>query len=133
MNSRTIVVTLRSSQRDVFGYLSDSRNLPRWATEFCKELKIVDGKTKVITCDPSEGELYFKIESDQKTGVIDMMAGPNEDQLTTFPARVISLKEGFSIFLFTMFQPEGMKNEKFDAQYRSFLIEADNLQRIFGS
>jgi hypothetical protein len=133
MNYRTIAVEFPASRNDVFSYLSKISNLPNWATEFCKELKTVEGKTKVVTCDPSVGELFFKIESDPKTGVIDMLAGPTEDHLMIYPARIIDAEHGGSVFLFTMFQANGMSDEKFEQQHESFLIEAENLKRIFGS
>jgi hypothetical protein len=133
MNYRTIAVKLRASKNDVFSYLSKTSNLPNWATEFCKELKTVKGKTKVVTCDPSIGELFFKIESDPKTGVIDMLVGPTEDHLLLYPTRIIDAEQGGSVFLFTMFQANGMSDEKFEQQHESFLIEAENLNGIFGS
>ncbi len=59
-----------------------------------------------------------------------MMAGPSEDRMAVFPARVLNMPEG-SVFIFTMFQIPGITAEKFEEQYRSFLIEAENLRRIF--
>jgi len=56
----------------VFAFLSDIRNLPKWATGFAKELKDIDGEYKVVT---PQGEIFFRMESDAGTGIIDMFGG----------------------------------------------------------
>ena len=88
MNARTVTTVLPASKERVFGYLSDVENLPRWATEFARELKVVDGRHKVVN---GLGEFFFEIRADEKTGVIDMLAGPRMDQLALFPTRVVAL------------------------------------------
>ena len=128
MNSKTATIMLHAPKDRVFSYLSDVTNLPKWATVFCKEIKMIDGKTKIVT---PMGELFFEIESDKKTGVIDMYAGPNEKQMSIFPARVIDMPGGASVILFTMFQTPGMTDEQFNAQYESLLKEFDNIKREF--
>ena len=37
--------------------------LPEWATEFARELKMVDGRYKVVN---RLGELYFEIHADER-------------------------------------------------------------------
>lgn len=128
MKSKTATVHLEADQHRAFAYLSDLNHLPEWATEFCRELKCDNGKFRVVTCDPDNPELLFRIESDERTGVIDMFAGPSEDQMTVFPTRVVGLPGGSCIFLFTMFQFPGMNDEKFEAQYRSLLREMQNIK-----
>ena len=69
MNSKTASLVLAASKEKVFSYLSDVENLPKWATEFCRELKQVSGKYKVAT---PMGEMFFRIKADNDTGVVDM-------------------------------------------------------------
>jgi len=126
MNSKTATLVLSSPEEKVFSYLSNVENLPGWANEFCLELKVVGGKHKVVT---PMGEMFFKIVSDEKTGVIDMFAGPAEDAMGIFPVRVLSLPGGQSVVLFTMFQAPDMDDEEFDAQFKSLLKELENLKR----
>jgi len=133
MNSKTLACVVSAPKEKVFRYLSNIENLPKWATEFCHELKVVDGKYKVLTC-PAAGnmEVFFRIQADEKTGVIDMLAGPTEDQMAVFPTRVVELPGGSSAFIFTMFQPPGLPDEQFQAQYESLKKEFENLEREFG-
>jgi hypothetical protein len=129
MNSKTASLILHAPKNAVFFYLSNIENLPEWATIFCKELKRVDRKYKVVTS--TSGELFFEIHADENTGVIDMYAGANERQMGIFPVRVIDLPNGACVVLFTMFQTPGMSDEQFIAQYESLLKEFENIRRIF--
>ena len=129
MTSRTATVALPVSSAEAFAYLADVENLPGWATEFARELKVVDGKHKVVN---GLGEFFFEIRADEKTGVIDMYAGPTEDALALFPTRVVSLGERQSAFVFTMFQQPGQPDEQFEGQYESLQRELAIVARRFG-
>lgn len=130
MNSRTVTVVVNAPKNDVFSFLSRIENLPKWATEFCQELRKVGGKYKIIPCGPSPSELFFDIKSDKETGVIDMFAGPTEEQMGLFPTRVVELPGG-TAYTFTMFQAPGMSDEVFDSQYESLKREFENIKTRF--
>lgn len=129
MNSRTASVVLHAPKEDVFSYLSKTENLPKWANIFCKELKVVNGKTKIVT---PLGEMFFEIHSDKETGTIDMFAGPIDNQMSIFPARVLDMPGGgASVVLFTMFQTQGLADEQFDVQYEQLKKELQNIKTEF--
>ncbi len=128
MRSETVTRVLPAPKNEVFAYLADVENLPRWATEFARELKTEDGRHKVVN---GLGEFFFRIEADPETGVIDMLAGPSEDELALFPTRVVGLGAETSAFTFTMFQGPGMPDELFEAQHASLLRELANVEREF--
>lgn len=130
MRSYTVTTVLPAPKERVFGYLADIENVPRWATEFARELKIVDGRPKVVN---GLGEFFFEIRADEDSGVVDMLAGPTEDDLALFPARVVPLPGDRSAFTFTMFQAPGMPDELFESQYRSLLREFENIEREFAT
>jgi hypothetical protein len=130
MNSRTVTILVSASKETVFDFLSNIENLPAWATEFCEGLKKEGGHYKVIT---SAGELFFKIESDRKSGVVDMFAGPSLDRMGIFPCRVIAMPGGATAISFTFFQPPDMPDEVYERQHKSLLIEMDGLKRRFGA
>jgi len=128
MEQRTVTTVLDAPKEQVFDYLSRIENLPDWATEFARELRYEDGKAKVVN---GLGEFYFTIDADPDTGVIDMFAGPAEDELALFPTRVVELPGGQSAFSFTMFKAPGMPDELFESQYQSLLREFENLRSTF--
>jgi hypothetical protein len=128
VESRTVTTVLLAPPRQVFDYLSDIENLPRWASEFARELVSVDGKVKVRN---GLGEFFFRIEADLATGVIDMFAGATEDNLAIFPTRVVPFGEQVSAYSFTMFKSPDMPDELFESQYQSLLREFKNIEREF--
>ena len=130
MNSKTASAVFPVSQERAFSYLSDIDNMPAWATEFCRELKVVDGKNKVVT---PMGEMFFRIDADEDSGVIDIYAGPTEDQMALFPTRVIELPGETSAYLFTLFQPSDTSDEAFAGQFASLELEFENLQTLLTS
>jgi hypothetical protein len=130
MTSRTVTAVLPAPKDRVFSYLSKIENLPKWATEFARELKYEDGKAKVVN---GLGEFYFAIDADEASGVIDMYAGPSEEELGLFPSRVVAFPDGASAYSLTMFQAPGMPDELFESQYESLLREFDNIRSEFGA
>jgi hypothetical protein len=126
--NRTVTTVLDAPKDIVFDYLSKIENLPEWATDFARELKYEDGKAKVIN---GLGEFYFSIEADAATGVIDMYAGPTEQELALFPTRVVALSRDRSAYSFTMFKAPGIPDELFESQYESLRREFDNIRRRF--
>ena len=128
MRSETVTIVLPARREDVFAYVADIENLPKWATEFARELKRENGDYKVVN---NLGEFYFEIHADEQTGVIDMLAGPSKDQLAVFPTRAVELPGGGTAYTFTMFQGPGMPDELFESQYESLKREFDNIEAVF--
>src|SRR5260370_35835427 len=116
MSSRTVTAVLDAPKEQVFDYLSQIVNLPKWASEFARELKYEDGKAKVVN---GLGEFYVSIDADRDTAVIDMYAGPTESELALFPSRVVALPAGGSAFTFTMFRGSGRPADLADSQSQS--------------
>jgi hypothetical protein len=129
MRHHTVTATFATPRDEVFDYLADVESLPEWATEFARELRVVDGRHKIVN---GLGEFFFEIRADAESGVIDMLAGPDEDALLCFPTRVVATPGGGSAFTFTMFQAPGQPDEQFEDQHASLLREFENLQRLFG-
>jgi hypothetical protein len=127
MRSETVTTVLPVSQERVFEYMSDIRNLPEWATEFARELREEDGEYRVVN---NLGEFVFEIRADERTGVIDMYAGPSRERLAVFPTRAVGLPDGRTSYSFTMFQGPGMPDELFDSQHASLKREFQNIEAI---
>jgi hypothetical protein len=130
VRSETVTTVLAAPPERVFDYMSDVRNLPRWATEFARELRR-EGDRWIVR--NNLGELVFEIRSDERTGVIDMLAGPTADELAVFPTRVVGLPDGQTAYSFTMFQAPGMPDDLFESQHESLRREFANIEREFGA
>jgi hypothetical protein len=127
MRSETVTTVLSAPRERVFEYLSDIHNLPEWATEFARELREDDGEYRVVN---NLGEFVFEIRADDRTGVIDMYAGPSREELAVFPTRAVALPDGRTSYSFTMFQAPGMPDELFESQYASLRREFENIEAI---
>jgi hypothetical protein len=130
MRSRTVTAVFPAPRERVFEYMSDIENLPRWATEFARELKVVGGRHVVVN---GLGEFVFEIRADERTGVVDMYAGPTEEAMGVFPTRVVGLPDGSTAYSFTMFQAPDMPDELFESQHESLRREFQNLEREFAA
>ena len=128
MRNATVTTILDAPSEEVFRYVAEIENLPRWATEFARELRREDDQYKVVN---GLGEFFFQIDADPETGVVDMYAGPTKSELAIFPTRVVGLPDGRSAFTFTMFQGPDMPAELFDSQHASLQRELANLEREF--
>ena len=126
MNSHTQSQVFSATKEKVFAFLSDIQNLPKWATGFAKELKEISGEYKVVT---PQGEIFFRMESDAKTGIIDMYGGPTKEQMAYFPSRVIAMPEDKSAYIFTNFQWQGIPDEVFAAQNKTLTEEFENIRK----
>lgn len=121
--SRTASV-VPAGRDEVYAFLSKTENVPEWATEFVRELKVVGGKHKAVT---PAGKQFFRVEGNPRTGVVDTFAGPSEEAMAVFPGRVVALPNRGTAFLFTMFKPPGLSEDEFEALKR----EVANVGRKF--
>jgi hypothetical protein len=128
VRSETVTTILSAPREKVFAYLAEIENLPKWATEFARELKREGDDYKVVN---GLGEFYFQIRADATTGVIDMFAGQSKDQMAIFPTRAVSLPDGNTAYSFTMFQPPDMPDGLFESQHRSLQREFANIEAAF--
>ena len=128
MKSHTVTTVLPAPKSVVFAYMSEIENLPEWATEFARELRRDDEGYTVVN---NQGEFRFEIRADERTGVIDMLAGPSTEQMAVFPTRAVELAEGLTAYSFTMFQGPDMPEELFEGQYESLQREFANIDAHF--
>ena len=130
MKTSTHTLPLDSSKEAAFDFLSRIENLPKWATMFCLELKKdSQGQHKVVTPD---GEIFFRIEADKRTGTIDMYGGPTESQMAYWPARVVERPGRGSLFIFTAMQYPGVSDEVFAGQCEGLQQEFAHIERHVG-
>ncbi len=113
MKVHTAIGHYKASPETLFKLLSREENLPKWATKFCKSIKKHDNDYILTT--HGDQELFFKIESNAKTGTIDMAIGPSKDKMWSGPHRVASDNLGGSLFIFTYLQSPGQADDEFEA------------------
>lgn len=109
MRADTQTISIRANPSKIVRFLSDPRNLPRWAVGFAKAVRD-DGARWVVTT--SSGEVAVRVVADETTGVVDffMSLAPGVEALAG--SRVLPNEDGAQ-YIFTQFQPPGMTEEAF--------------------
>ncbi|MGI0027690.1 MAG: hypothetical protein ACREAD_07610 [Nitrosopumilaceae archaeon] len=128
MNSITETCIVSIPKDKVFQFLSNIENLPKWSTQFVKKLIVVNGKYKAIT---PIGEVFLKLETDEKSGVIDIYAGPTEKYMTPAFLRVISFSNNSTAIMFTFFQYADTDDKTWKIFCEWIKIEVENIRKHF--
>jgi len=128
MISKTVTCTVNKPKNEVFAFLSKVENLTKWASEFVDEVNLVDGK--YIAKNPN-GQVFFRFDTDEKTGVIDMYSGATEEEMTLAPMRVIELPENTAAIIFTIFRHSGVDSHSWRLFCDYAEKEIENIERIF--
>ena len=125
MNVHTHSTTFAAPADRVFAFVSNIENLPEWAPGFCQELR-KDGDDYFVTTPG--GEIFFRIDHQASTGVVDMVAGPQKNQTMTWPARVAGLPNGECLFTFTVIQTPDMSDDAYAEQNAAIKGEFENIR-----
>ena len=128
MNSVTESCVVSAPKDQVFGFLSNIENLPKWSTQFVKKIIKADGKFKAVT---PIGEVFIRFEVDQKAGTIDIYAGPTEKQMTGAFLRVVPLSASSTGVTFTFFQYPDVDDKTWQVFCEWIKIEVGNIKKIF--
>lgn len=128
MNSVTETCVVPVSKDKVFKFLSSIENLPKWSTQFVKELSIIDGKYKAVT---PIGEVFIRFETNPKAGLIDIYAGPTEQHMTPAYVRIIPFSENSTGIMFTFFQWTDTDNMTWQIFCEWIKIEVGNIKKYF--
>ncbi len=112
----------------VFEFLSNIENIPKWATKFVKKLSLANGKYKALT---PVGEVFIRLDADQKAGHIDIYAGPTEEGMTPAYMRIIPLADNSTAVMFTFFQYDSTPDAIWEIFCEWIKIEVENIKRHF--
>ena len=128
MNSVTETCVVNVPRDSVFEFLSNIENIPKWATKFVSKLTLVDNKYMALT---PIGEVFIRLNVDKKAGLIDIYAGPTENNMTPAYMRIISLPDNSTAVMFTFFQYSSTPDAIWEIFCEWIKIEVDNIKRHF--
>lgn len=123
---RAVHVTLPASRDEVFAFLADIENLPRWASRFCAQLEISRCGWRVWT---SFGDLFVELEANEHVGVIDLRFGSEGEPLADVPLRVWARPDGGCLVGGWLLPASKQTDESFARQADEF---AEGLQSLIG-
>jgi carbon monoxide dehydrogenase subunit G len=107
--SRTLSVSIDRSPAEVYGFVSNPENLPRWAPAFVRSVK-KQGNDWII--ETSDGPMRMRFVAQNELGVLDHYVKLQNGVEVFNPMRVLANGAGSEV-LFTALQPATMANERF--------------------
>jgi hypothetical protein len=128
LNSVTETCVVPASRDKVFSFLSNIENLPKWSTKFVKEISLVDGKYKAMT---PIGKVFIRLDTNEKSSLIDIYAGSTEDNMTPAYLRIIPLNTNSTAVMFTFFQYESTSDTIWKIFCKWIKIEVENIKKYF--
>ena len=128
MNSRTFTITTNAKRDEVFEFLAKPENLPLWATEFCEAIRKEGDHWIIDTCN---GPMYYAVDADSASGVIEMHVGPEFESMNVLPVRVFTAG-GKTLASFVFLKEPTTPMEMYNAQCRSMIKELKALVERFG-
>lgn len=126
MKSRTVSVSIGRPPAEVYEYVVDVRNLPRWATAFVHSVR-PSGDAWII--DTPLGEMGFRFVERNTLGVLDHVVtlANREQQLS--PMRVLPNGDG-SEMIFTLLQASDMSDLQFVEDVATVERDLRTLKRV---
>jgi hypothetical protein len=115
-----ISVQIAREPAAVYTYVADLKNLPRWATTFCRSIRH-EGEEWVM--ETSLGTLTIRLAPENSLGVLDHYLTPPDGETIYVPMRVVANGSGSDV-IFTLFRLPGVSDadhEKDAAQVRQDL------------
>jgi uncharacterized protein YndB with AHSA1/START domain len=130
MTIRTIALTLSAPRDNVFNFLADIENLPKWAGGYYERLTLQRGRWCALT---AEGDQVVDLETSAGTGVIDLRSGPLPERLTLMPIRVVALSPRRTLVSVTVIESPDQTAPAFARRYLIWRTAVEGLLRRFGS
>jgi hypothetical protein len=128
LNSVTETCVVSIPKDEVFKFLSNVENLPKWSTKFVQKLIVVNGKYKAVT---PIGEVFLRFEVNEKAGLIDIYAGPDAEHMTPAYLRVIHFSKNSTGVMFTFFQWANTDDKIWKIFCEWIKIEVGNIKKHF--
>ena len=127
MTSDTQAMTVPAQWNELFAFLANAENLPRWAVGFARGVQRNDDAWIVET---AAGEMPVRIAADPVVGTIDFHMTVATGVTAVAYARVVPNENGAE-FVFTQFQTPGMSDEHFSRQRHALREELLLLAALF--
>ena len=129
LTSKTLTVSIDRPPDDVYAFVTNVQNLPRWATSFVRSVRQTpDG----WIAETVEGPAGFEYVRGNEFGVLDHVVRPAPGVEIHVPMRVVR-NGGGSEVIFTLIQFAGMPPEKFQGDISMVQRDLATLKRFLES
>ena len=127
--SNTHTVSIAAPAAEVFAFVADPENLPRWAVGFCKAIRRDSDRAGRWIATTGGGDLPIRYVTDEARGVVDFYFEPRPNVEVAAFSRVLPNAAGAE-YVFTQFQTAGMPDDVFESQVRALIEELQVLRAL---
>jgi len=124
--SRTVSISIKRRPGDVYEYLADPANFPKWSV-FIKEIR-KEGNEWIATTPESKVRIRFTPRN--KFRVLDHTVKVSPHLQVYVPMRVLASPGNDSEVIFTVFRMPGMSDEKYENDIGMVLTDLAALKRV---
>ena len=108
--TRLLHVTIERSVKDVYRFVANPENLPKWASGLGKGIRLIDG---LWFADTPQGQLEVRFAPANDLGVLDHEVVLASGASVVIPMRAVANGDGCEL-TFTLFRQPEMSDEKFN-------------------
>ena len=124
--SRTLSIAIARPLAEVYEFVSNPANLPRWATASCKSVRQERGDWIMET---PQGPVKIRFVAKNDLGVLDHVVEPAPGVAIYVPMRVVANGNGSEV-LFTLFRTPDMTDEKLAEDVAMVERDLGTLKRV---
>ena len=124
--SRTVSISIKRRPEDVYEYLVDPANFPKWSV-FIKEIR-KEGSAWIATTP--EGTVRMRFTPRNEFRILDHYVMISPQIQVYVPMRVLANQENDSEVIFTVFRMPGMSDEQYKDDIGMVLADLIGLKRV---
>jgi len=124
--ARTLSVSIDCPPDQVYGFVSNPENFPRWATAFCRSIRKADSGWIV---EMPQGQVNVRFVPRNTMGVMDHFVTPAPGVEIYVPMRIVANGSGSEV-IFTLFRMPGMTDEEFTADAGMVERDLETLKKV---
>jgi uncharacterized membrane protein len=129
MRADTRAVTIDAPVREVYDFVADPGNLPRWAVGFCRAIRPDATVPERWIVTTGQGDVVVRFERNDALGVVDFHVLPGAGPEFAAYSRVVANGAGAQ-YILTQFQVPGMPDSAFEAQVHTITEELQVLRAL---
>ncbi len=108
--TRHLSISIKRPIEEVYGFLAEPRNFPKWAEGLGKDFRHVEGMT--FAAQTPMGPMRVMFSEPNRHGVLDHAVIPDRGEPMHNPLRAIANGDGSEV-VFTLFRRTGMSDDEF--------------------
>ncbi len=126
LKAKTLSISIDCPPLELVRFVSNPRNLPQWAPQFCKSVRRSEDNW-IIETTGGPASIHFVNRND--LGVLDHVVTTAAGEDVSVPMRVVANGSGSEVLL-TVFQLSGMTDNQLDEDAATVMRDLQTLKQV---